>query len=62
MFLFLVEIDDCVVDLNDLVDVLIANEQKFDVLEVLLIDLQLLVDQVVELKQGPLLINQLLVV
>ena len=62
MLLLLVEIDDGVVDLNDLVDVLIADEQKFDVLEVLLIDLQLLVDQVVELKQGPLLINQLLVV
>lgn len=44
LFLLFVKINDSVVDFNDLVDILIAYEQKFDVLEILAIDLQFLVD------------------
>ena len=62
MFLFFVEINDSIVDFDDLVDILIAYEQKLDVLEILLIDLQFLVDESVELKQRALLVNQFLIV
>lgn len=44
LFLFLVKINNSIVDFNNFVDILIAYEQKFDILEVLLIDLQFLVD------------------
>lgn len=50
LFLFLIKIDNSVANLNNLIDVLIPYEQKLDILEILLIDLQLLIDQVIELK------------
>jgi hypothetical protein len=49
-------------DLYDVVDILIANEEKLDIAEVLLVDVQFLVDDGVDFEEGALFIGEFLVV